>query len=439
MSEPADNSYPPSWEAWSIVALLLVLNIVSLMDRQLLSLLAVAVQNDLKLSDVQLGLLQGLAFALFHAVMALLLGWAVDRYSRRIVIFWGIITWSLSCAAGGLASGFAQLFASRLGVGAGEAVMQPAGYSLIRDLLPPARRVAGFGVFGMGSSLGVGVSYGFGGSLVASLMDPNSILAPLGAYFRPWQSALILAGLPGVALAFLVLLIREPARRGGAPARGPFFSPLVACARRYGTMLPLLMLGFALTTLCSYCLFAWTPVYLDRQFGWDTQAVGYGLAISLGLIPASGFLIGGAIVDRFFMAGRRDILLLLPMALMSVGAVMAVLAFQASSPYAFLGMLGVIAFTVSALTPCAFASLQLLAPADLRGRITGAFMVVQNFVGAAGGPLIVALITEHVLHDRDKVGTSVAITVVTAGAIAVLLFASILRPFKAAIAHVDAD
>ena len=437
MSERTEAPYPPAWVAWLTIALLLVFNIVSLMDRQILSLLAVEVQKDLRLTDVQLGLVQGLAFALFYSVMALLLGWAVDRYSRRIVIFLGVVTWSLTCAAGGLASNFGQLFASRLGVGAGEAVLTPAGYSLIRDLLPPTRRVAGFGTFGMGASLGVAASYGFGGVLVATLMDSESFLAPLNNYFRPWQSALILAGLPGIAFAFLILLIKEPVRRGGGVATGSFLAPLVACFRRNRKILPFHMLGFALLTLCSYSMFAWTPVYLDRQFGWDSRAIGYGLAISFGLIPAAGYVLSGPIVDHFFMAGRRDIFLRLPMVLASVGAVAAILAFQASSPYVFLALLSVTGFATAGSSPSSFASLQLLAPANLRGRITGAFMLVQNLVGAGGGPLIVGLITEHVLHDRSRVGTSIAITVSVGASMAVILFACILRPFRTAMEEVD--
>lgn len=418
--------------------MLLVFNIMSLMDRQIVSLLGTSIQRDLALSDVQLGLLQGLAFALFYATTGLLLGWAVDCFPRRIVIFLGVVTWSLSCAAGALANSFTALFASRLGVGAGEAALYPGAYSLIRDVLPPHRAALGFGIFATGGSLGVAASFGVGGVLISAINDPASPLSAMTRYFAPWQAALLVTGLPGALFAFLILLGKEPARRGsGGFAGGGLFGPIVGCFRRYPKVLSCHFVGFTLSVLCSYSLFAWTPVYIERSFGWSPASIGYALALSLGLVPAVGALLGGFAAGRLLARGTRDAFFRVPIVLLSIGALAATAAFFATSAVTFLLLMSVVVFASGAGIPCAYGLLQMIIPSGLRGRMTSAFMLVQNLIAAAGGPLIVGALNEHAFGSRSAVGTSITITVLAATVTAAALLAFSISDLRSILRDVD--
>src|SRR5690606_34116242 len=120
------------------------------LDRQMMSLLVVPIQRDLGFSDMEIGVLQGAAFALFFVLASLPIGWMVDRFSRRAIIFWGTVGWSLSAAASGLSQSFAQMFASRAGVGAGEATLQPSAFAILADTFPPERLALPMSVFVIG-------------------------------------------------------------------------------------------------------------------------------------------------------------------------------------------------------------------------------------------------------------------------------------------------
>ena len=434
----ATSSYPARTISWVSVFILLLFQILNNLDRQLLSLLAGPIQKDLGLSDVQLGLLQGYAFALFYASAGLLLGWAVDRYSRRVVIFLGVFTWSLSCAGGGLASGFVTLFLCRIGLGAGESTLVPGAWSMLRDLFPPKRLTTALGVFSIGGTLGIGASYAFGGNLMAGLSDPDSILAPLSAHFRPWQSAFIVAGLLGVLLSFLIFLIPEPRRRQSNTAAEPFLTPVIACFRAHPVLLPCHMLGFSLASVCSYAVIAWTPLYLQRRFGWDSMTIGNALSVVLGVIPTIGSLTVSFIVERFFRAGIRDIPFRAMIMCLVVTVPATIGAFLSSSPWEFLAFLSIMTFTVTgAISSLTAVSLQLIAPPALGGRLTAIFLFLVGVIGVGGGPLMVGIITDYVLQDRAQLGKSLVLSVCVAAFLSALFLAKAMAPFRAAIADVD--
>jgi MFS family permease len=133
---PVEISDASPQRRWWTLAILTGLYSLSFLDRQVMSLLVNAIRADLRITDFQIGLLQGPAFALFYVSFGLLFGWIVDRLSRRPVIFVGVAIWSLAAMACGLARNFAQLFGARLGLGAGEAALTPAAYSILSDSFP---------------------------------------------------------------------------------------------------------------------------------------------------------------------------------------------------------------------------------------------------------------------------------------------------------------
>jgi MFS family permease len=202
-----------------VLAVLMLVYLFNVVDRQILSILNERIKADLALSDAQMGFLFGTAFAVFHAVFGLPLARLADVWVRRSLIAAGLAFWSVMTALSGLASGFGQLAALRIGLGIGEATSTPAGYSLIADYFAPRRRATAISIFASGALLGGGTGILVGG-LAVGWWDGawEAGRAPLG--LTGWRVAFLLVGLPGLLLALVVRLLREPLR-GAADGLAP--------------------------------------------------------------------------------------------------------------------------------------------------------------------------------------------------------------------------
>ncbi len=186
--------------AWTLFVLFL-LNALNFFDRSILGAIVEPLRREWSLSDAQVGWI-GTAFTLLYAVVGLPLGRLADRAVRTRLLGAGALLWSAMTALSGLATSFASLFASRLGVGVGEAVCAPAAASLIGDLFPSERRGRATAVFMLGLPIGLGLSYAVGGAV---------------AQAWGWRAAFFVAGLPGLAVAALCLALPEPPRGGAEP------------------------------------------------------------------------------------------------------------------------------------------------------------------------------------------------------------------------------
>ncbi len=204
---PATPALPRG--AWWALALVALTNAVSLLDRQILAILAPAIKADLKIGDAEMGLLFGTVFALFYALFSLPLGRLADGWVRTRLLTLSIAFWSIATAMGGFASGFAMLAASRLGVGIGEASAAPAGTSLIYDFWPKQRRGFVMAVLASAIALGIGGSLILGG-VAANWWDVNHV----GSALKGWQFAFLVASVPGLILALAMSTLKEPVRGG---------------------------------------------------------------------------------------------------------------------------------------------------------------------------------------------------------------------------------
>lgn len=431
----AAKPYPPSMVGWTTVFLLQLFFILALVDRQILALLARSIQHDLGISDVELGFLQGFGFSLFFGSTGLLIGWLLDRFARRLIIFFGVFFWSLSCAAGGFASNYASMFLSRLGVGVGEATLVPGTYSMVRDLFPPNRIASAIGVFTTGGGLGICLSYALGGNLAVWLADKHGIFAPLAAHFHPWQSEFLICGLPGMFLAFGIFLIREPQRRESIKATSAFLPPIVALFRRHPRLLTCHLLGFSFAYTCVVAVLSWTPIFMGRRFGWDTAAIGNSLAFAFGIMPPIGSLIAGFTADRLFSAGIKDIFFRAMIVSLGLGMAASIVGYLSPSPWMFLGLISIMGTTVGSASALAATSLQTIAPSGLTARMTTIYLFIQTLLGYGGGPLVVGTITDHVLHDRAMVGISIAATVAMGGTVSIIFLVGAMKPFRALVAQ----
>lgn len=199
--------------AWYSLTLVSASQAMSLLDRQILSILAPNIRKDLGIGDAELGLLYGTVFALFYALFSLPLGRLVDGWIRTKLLGICIAAWSASAGLAAFANGFSLLAVSRLGVGVGEAAAQPAANSIIFDEFPRSKRGTAMAAMGIATAIGLGLSIMLGG-LVASWWDAAYPAGNAPGGFKGWQFAFLVAALPGFVLAALLYRLREPVRGG---------------------------------------------------------------------------------------------------------------------------------------------------------------------------------------------------------------------------------
>ncbi|MEA1648525.1 MFS transporter [Nitrospirillum sp. BR 11164] len=202
---PAAPSARPGPRAWFVLGMLCFVYVLNFLDRQLLSILAKPIQDDLKVTDGQLGLISGLYFALFYCFISIPVAWLADRTNRVRVLSIACALWSAATVACGMASTYPQLVLARMTVGVGEAGGVPPSYAIISDYFGPGRRGTALGLYNFGPPLGQALGVAFGAAIAAAYN---------------WRSAFQLLGAVGVVTALAVyLLVREPRRGGWTPAR----------------------------------------------------------------------------------------------------------------------------------------------------------------------------------------------------------------------------
>ena len=416
--------------AWAAVLVLSVLYALAFLDRQIVSLLVAPIKHDLKVTDVQIGLLQGLSFALLYSACGLPLGLAVDRLSRRLVIFGGVFTWALAAAACGLARNFPELLATRFFVGMGEAALAPAAYSILSDLFHQRRLTFALAVYTLGAQVGAAASLVIGAQVVhwagAGVVLP--ILGPVAV----WQAAFLATGAPGLALAFLAFLIKEPRRSGHSPAAQGSFTELFALVRSQPGFFAAHLIGFSCVMMLAYANLAWVPTFLARTYHWPTSRVGPILALfnlSTGVVS---LLLSGRVVDFLFSRGMQDAhFRFYAFASIAMG-ISGALAFNAPTPLLFFGLLIVSALALN-MAAVAASAIQIVTPAALRGRASALYLMVVSLAAITLGPLSVGWISDKVLHDESRIGAALALTFLIISPIACATFALGLKPMRAAV------
>jgi len=398
-----------SVQAWATVALLFVASIISVIDRSLLNIVVDTVKVDLGVSDVQISLLQGLAFGLFYATMGIWLGFVADRTSRRLLIVAGIGLWSLATIGSGLAQSFGSLFVARLLVGLGEAALAPAAISLIADMFPPDKRGRPIGLYLMGQAVASGVSIFVGGSLLAAAGRGAFADWPLIATLAPWRIVFVLCGLLGLVVSGAFLLTTEPRRGPGSSERLPFSVQAKAAFDHFNHNrghLASVYMGFAICFLGAYGAFAWQFAMLSRSFAASPLAVAAQLGpLSIGF-GLAGPLIGGFLVDHMVKRGGPPYVLrlLVALPLLALPSACAVLAPTLGSACIFAASL---AGVVSMVGTATLSYIQSVVPGHMRGFSVSMTGLVNTLIGSAIGPFLVATMTEHVFKADASVGYSI--------------------------------
>ncbi|MHB8679410.1 MAG: spinster family MFS transporter [Rudaea sp.] len=351
------------------LALLIVVYTLNFVDRQILAILKEPIAADLHLSDTDLGLLGGFAFALFYSVLAIPIAWLADRYSRVWIITTGLLAWSGFTALSGMAAGFGMLFIARVGVGTGEAGGVAPAYSLIADYFPPQSRARALAVYSFGIPIGSALGVLFGG-LVAKAVG--------------WRFAFVAIGAFGVVLApVFAWLVRDP------PSRRSTTEPLgLAQVTKLAAAKPtfwLLALGSGCSSLVAYGLMYWLPTFLARTLHMDIVARSKLLAVVILFGGIAGMGAGGWFADRLGTRGKRGYALI-PAAAFLASAPLYALAIGATTPLqAFLLLLLPYALALVWLGPV-LTAVQHLGPPTSRSTMSALFLLINNLIGLGVGP-----------------------------------------------------
>lgn len=418
--------------AWYVVFILTALYMLSFVDRTILSLLVGSIKRDLGISDTQIGLLQGLSFALFYTVMGLPLGRLADTRNRRNLIAAGVVIWSLFTGICSLAKTFWSLFVTRIGVGIGEAGLSPAAYSLIADYFPPERLGTAISVYYMGVFLGASMAMLLGGMVVDTMARIHTVTLPLIGTIASWRVTFLIVGAPGLLGALVVYTIKEPLRKDmlksaqGAAAHLSFGESLGQLRLRWQSVAGI-SLAMVFQSMANYALVSWGPTYFARVHGWTAGQSGRALAAILLTAGCGGMYVGGRWSDHWQKRGMVEA----PMRVMVIGAVGTILLLP------FGTLLPGIAWTLTLLWGGVFAlalpmgisaaALQRIFPNQVRGVVSALYLFILNIGGQSLGPLLPGVFNDYLFHNGKMIGYSLSITM---GGAAVLMLLTLLASYR---------
>ena len=392
--------------AWWTVALLGLLYVLSFVDRVILALLVAPLKADLGVSDLQLGLLFGPAFAVFYALLGLPIARLADRGDRRKLIVAGVLLWGLATVASGFAGSFWMLMALRIGLAIGEAALTPSAHSLIGDLFPPHQRARAASLYSAAGMAGASGAYVLG-AMVVQGVDAASAAGhalPLG----PWQLVLVIVGAPSLLCGLLfACTVREPPRAQAADG-APSLAEAIAHLRQRARLFVGLFTGAGLTQAVGYAYSAWGPELLRRQFDLSIQQAGYAFGLT-GLAAGLGGTLAAPQLTRILeRRGRSDAVALVSMTCVATGGVFALLAPLQSSATAFLVLHACGAFFLVGAANNVIVALQALAPARMRATFVALLLMCITLLGLGIGPTAAAAISSSLDPAGQALGTALS-------------------------------
>ncbi|MCB1625805.1 MAG: MFS transporter [Pseudomonadales bacterium] len=368
-----------------VLGVLLFVYILNFADRVLLGVMAVPIKEDLGLSDTELGLLGGTAFALFYATLGVPIAWLADRKSRSWIITIALATWSGFTALCAAAVSFPQLFLARLGVGVGEAGGVAPSYSLIADYFPPGQRARALGFYSFGIPIGSAVGLAFGG-LMATAFD--------------WRTAFLTMGLLGITIApVFKFIVRDPVRGGLDVKKSRSPSPVKFNVRETASVLKskpsfwLLSLGSAMSATASYGITFWIPSFYVRSFSLSLADVSLIYASLILVGGLAGTWIGANLGDKFGPQ-RPAAYVLIPVVALLVSVPFFVGAVSTGNLYLSLSLLAVPTALGGMGYGTILTAIQHIVPPALRSTGSSIFLLINNLIGLGLGSLILGVISD---------------------------------------------
>ena len=360
----------------------------SYMDRQILAILQELIRADLNLSDTQLGLLAGFAFAIFYATLGLPVARLADKGNRVNIIAIALALWSLMTALCGLAQNFIQLLLARIGVGIGEAGSSPPSHSIIADLYPPEKRAGAMGIYSLGVVLGTALGTMIGGGV---------------AHLYGWRIAMMTVGLPGIILAIVVKLFVIEPRRGLSDAQivgeQQDAGEMPSFKTGFGAMFHNhaafhLVMGVTITSLIGYGHAAFGPSFLQRSLGLrmiDVASIVAPVGAVCGTLSA---VVGGWLANKCAQRWGLYSQAWLVFGLKCVGLPFSFLFYLSSDPWVAIPLYWFAVLLISSYLGPTFALIQGLAPLRMRALWAAITLLVINLVGLGLGPTLIGVISD---------------------------------------------
>jgi MFS family permease len=433
----SEQPYPSSSAGWYAVSILLVAYIFSFIDRQILGLLVIPIQEDLGINDTMIGFLHGTTFAIFYAVLGIPIARFIDRRNRRNIIAIGIALWSFMTALCGFSVRYIHLFLARTGVAIGEATLLPGTSSIVADYFEPKRRALAMGTFAAGLYIGAGLAYLAGGLLIQALSNVQVNLPFIGLA-KTWQLVFIVVGMPGLLIALLAMTIKEPVRRTKtSAATGVPISDVIQYARDNRSAYTYFILAAGMAVFVGQATGLWVPTFLVLEHGITYAQAGIRIGAIILFFGPIGAIAGGWLADRWVNAGKID-------GKVRIGVLASALILLPALAFPLMDDLNaalvVYALTIlfaSTIWGAAPAAIQDMTPGPMRGQMTALYTGLINLIGLGLGPVIMGMFNDFVFPEPSMMKYSL-ITLGISGTIASgIFFFLALKPFRKAVENAE--
>jgi MFS family permease len=332
---------------------------------------------------------------------------------------------------------------ARMGVGLGEATMNPCAFSLISDYFPKERLATALSVYMMGIQLGAGLAMIIGGVVVHAITQmPPVEIAGFGTV-SPWRLTFLAVGLPGLLITLLVFTFKEPPRRAllrnaeGKEVRIRLSVALAQVGARWRSVIGIaLMIGCQ--ALCNYTLLGWGPAFFERVHGWPRNQIGLTLGLITLVCGCIGLIIGGSLADRWHKNNITDGTLRVGLiSLIGVGLTLPLAMMWPHASWTVMTLV-ISIFFIGLPIGCSYAALQYIFPNQMRGVASAVVLFIVNFTGLGLGGLLPGLLNDRLFEDPLKVGHSIALTVVIAASIGITIVLLTLKPYRKHYAQMQA-
>jgi MFS family permease len=420
--------------AWYTVGVLALSNACAYLDQSVLGVLAEPIKRSLRLNDLQLGLLQGPAFALSYALFSIPMARLADRGVRKTLLGAALAGWTLMTGLCGLTSSFLALAMARVGVGIGQAALVPAGNSMIADLFGASSFGRATGIFMLGGAAGAGLILIAGGATLAHL---RLIAASLGwpAGLPEWRLAFLALVLPGMLfVALLFGTVREPVRLELTVSSAITAMPrsLSGLWKSHPRAFNLLLLASCLISIVVQSWLAWAPAFLMRKFhiGLGEAAYWYGLDILT--FACVGTILAGVLIDRLFRRGHADAAMRMAIAGCLGCTALATLVATLSMKYAVILSFGLLLFSTSLVSVALPPLISMLVPNRVRGQAIAVLLLLSGIVGMAIGPAVVGTLADLMPHP-GSLDRALLLMTLTIGPAAVYAFQRSRRAFQSVV------
>lgn len=384
------------------------------LDRGIVSLLLNPIKASLGLSDVQVSVVIGAAFAISSMAFALPAGWAVDRFSRKALLGGAAVIWSSMTMLCGLSGNFVQLMLARAALGSSEALIQPGSFSLIRDAVPAERRGRAFSAFYVSIMLGTSSSFLLGGLLLGAVERSGVRSLPLVGPVHPWQLTLLIVGFVGLPVALLAAAMREPKRafhRTAGLSGASYGDAVRFMLRQWRLYAPIFVAQISFTVVIA-ASGAWLAALMGRSYGLPPAKVGQMLGLGMLVFSTIGLVVAGRLLD--FAESRRGLpgVTVVAFVLTAVFWVASALAPLAPNATWYLAAVTVAFLVSQGPNPGLAAIVSRVTPPHLMGKVTAIQMLTLALCAQSIGPTLVALLSEGVFSASGNRALANALCVV---------------------------